>query len=105
MGKVEEVRKWISDKEELQANADPTEPPAFTSEEVPLQTKSIETTVARLSRKPKPKPVVEPKNETTSDEDEKKVDADDDEKVEEDSSEMKMKNQMKLKVKKKPLKE
>jgi len=48
--KVEEARKWISDKEDLQASTEPTETPVFTSEEVPLQTKSIETLVARLSR-------------------------------------------------------
>lgn len=66
LGKVEDVRKWIADKEELQESSEPTETPAFTSAEVPLQTKSIETMVSRLSRKPKPKPVEEPKNETES---------------------------------------
>jgi len=70
--KVEEARKWISDKEDLQASTEPTETPVFASEEVPLQTKSIETLVARLSRKPKPKPKEEPKNETTSDDEEEK---------------------------------
>merc|ERR1712071_557286 len=57
LGEVEVVRKWISDMLEKQENTDPTDTPAFTSEEVPLQTKKIESLVSRLSRKPKPKPV------------------------------------------------
>jgi len=62
LAKVEDVRKWISEKEEAQEKASPSEDPVFTSEEVPAQSKPIETLVARLNRKPKPKP--EKKNET-----------------------------------------
>ncbi len=64
LAKVEDVRKWISEKEEAQEKASPSEDPVFTSEEVPAQSKPIETLVARLNRKPKPKP--EKKNETKS---------------------------------------
>ena len=64
--KVDEVLAWIAEKEEAQAKADPTADPVFTSEEVPLQSKPIEALVARLNRKPKPKP--EKKNETKSSE-------------------------------------
>jgi len=52
---VEEVRKWILEKEQAQAVADPASDPVFKSEEVPLQTKKIEALVGKLNRKPKPK--------------------------------------------------
>eukprot|EP00578_Thalassiosira_sp_NH16_P024911 CAMPEP_0181101292 /NCGR_PEP_ID=MMETSP1071-20121207/13671_1 /TAXON_ID=35127 /ORGANISM="Thalassiosira sp., Strain NH16" /LENGTH=966 /DNA_ID=CAMNT_0023184123 /DNA_START=90 /DNA_END=2990 /DNA_ORIENTATION=+ len=65
MDKVGEVRKWIEEKVGEQEAADVTGDPVFTSEEVPGQTKRIESIVARLMKKPKPKPV-EKKNETTS---------------------------------------
>lgn len=68
MEKVNEARKWIADMQDKQADTDPTDTPAFTSEEVPLQTKGIESLVSRLSKKPKPKPVEEKKNETTEEE-------------------------------------
>lgn len=64
LAKVEDVRKWISEKEEAQSKLDASEEPAFKSEDVPSQSKPIETLVARLNRKPKPKP--EKKNETKS---------------------------------------
>ena len=63
--KVGEVRKWIEEKVGEQEKADATADPVFTSEEVPGQTKRIESIVARLMKKPKPKPV-EKKNETDS---------------------------------------
>mmetsp|Transcript_23165 Transcript_23165/g.34484 ORF Transcript_23165/g.34484 Transcript_23165/m.34484 type:complete len:958 (-) Transcript_23165:52-2925(-) len=73
--KVEDVRKWISEKEEAQAANDPTTDPVFTSEEVPLQTKDIQAVVSKLSRRPKPAPKKEKKeekkNETDSSEDKK----------------------------------
>jgi hypoxia up-regulated 1 len=63
--KVEEVKAWIAEKEAAQAEVAAYEDPIFTSAEVPLQTKPIEKLVSRLSKKPKPKPVVkEEKNET-----------------------------------------
>ena len=66
--KVEEVRKWLNEKEAAQAAADPTEDPVFTSAEVPLQTKEIQTTISKLSRRPKPQPKKEEKkNETDTD--------------------------------------
>ena len=70
--KVAEVRKWIEEKVEEQEKSDPTADPVFTSGEVPGQTKQIEGIVARLMKKPKPKPV-EKKNETESDEKEEEV--------------------------------
>lgn len=62
--KVEEVTAWITEKEAAQAEVAAYEDPVFTSEEVPSQTKPIEKLVSRLSKKPKPKPVVKEKNET-----------------------------------------
>jgi hypoxia up-regulated 1 len=60
---LNDVRKWIADKEDAQAKKQPHEDPAFLSAEVPLQTKVVEGLVLKLSRKPKPKPV---KNETST---------------------------------------
>jgi len=65
--KIEKVKSWISEKEDEQSKVASTEDPVFTSEECPLQTKSVESLVARLSRRPKPKPKVEEKNETKVD--------------------------------------
>merc|ERR1712003_584557 len=53
--KIESARKWLDDKVEEQAEKAPHDDPAFTSEEVPLQTKPIQKLVTRLSKKPKPK--------------------------------------------------
>jgi hypoxia up-regulated 1 len=67
LAKVEDVRKWISEKTEAQAAADPTSDPVFTSDEVPLQTTEVQKVVSKLSRKPKPVPKKEEKkNETES---------------------------------------
>jgi hypothetical protein len=63
--KVAEVRKWLDEKEAAQAAADPSEDPVFTSAEVPLQTKEIQTTISKLSRRPKPKPKKEEKKNET----------------------------------------
>lgn len=63
--KVEGVKTWISEKEAEQASKKPHEEPAFTSEEVPLQTKSMERLIAKLMKKPKPKPEKK-ENETKS---------------------------------------
>ena len=64
--KVAEVRKWVEEKVDEQEKSDVTADPVFTSEEVPGQTKRIESIVARLMKKPKPKPVE--KNETEKNE-------------------------------------
>jgi hypoxia up-regulated 1 len=64
LGKVEEVRKWIADKEDAQALLMASEDAAFVSADCPLQTKTLEALVARLNRKPKPKPPKVEKNET-----------------------------------------
>ncbi len=56
LDKVADVRKWIDEKVEEQEKADQTADPVFTSEEVPGQTKKIESIVSRLMKKPKPKP-------------------------------------------------
>merc|ERR1712232_276930 len=65
--KVEEVKKWIVEEEE-QSKLAGSDDPVFTSEECPGQTKSIESMVSRLSRKPKPKPVVEETSDSDSNE-------------------------------------
>ena len=63
--KVETARKWIADQEEAQASKEAWEEPAFSSTDVPKQTKSLETFIGKLSKKPKPKPEKkEEKNET-----------------------------------------
>jgi len=54
--KIESARKWLSDKVDAQAEKDGHEDPVFQSEEVPLQTKPIQKLIAKLSKKPKPKP-------------------------------------------------
>jgi len=64
LDKVAEVRKWVEDKVGEQEKTDATTDPVFTSEEVPGQTKRIESIVQRLMKKPKPKPVVVEKNDT-----------------------------------------
>merc|ERR1712224_102256 len=71
--KVEKVKKWISEKEEDQSKVSSSNDPVFTSDECPGQTKSVESLVARLSRKPKPKPKEEKKNETEAKDDEAKA--------------------------------
>merc|ERR1711966_121067 len=80
LDKVGEVRKWVEDKVGEQEAADATADPVFTSEEVPGQTKRIESIVAKLMKKPKPKPPVEEKKNETADEesasDENKEDLD-----------------------------
>jgi len=61
LDKVEELKKWITEMEEEQSKADPTEDPVFNSADVPPKSKPIEVMVTKLNRKPKPKPK---KNET-----------------------------------------
>jgi len=61
--KVETARKWIADQEEAQASKEAWEEPAFSSTDVPKQTKSLETFIGKLSKKPKPEKKEE-KNET-----------------------------------------
>lgn len=90
VSKVNNVRKWISEKEEAQAANDPTTDPVFTSAEVPLQTKDIQARVSKLSRRPKPVPKKEEKkNETETSEKEKDdaKDSESDDKKEEGDSE------------------
>lgn len=53
--KIESARKWLTNKEEEQAEKAPHEDPAFASDEVPLQTQPIQKLVARLAKKPIPK--------------------------------------------------
>merc|ERR1712176_743961 len=65
-GKIEDARKWLSDKVDAQAEKAGHEDPVFTSEEVPLQTKPIQKLIAKLSKKPKPKPPKIEKNDTQS---------------------------------------
>lgn len=67
MERVSEARKWVADKVDAQADVALTDPPAFNSVDVPLQTKKIEALVGRLSKKPKPKPVEVKKEENATD--------------------------------------
>ncbi len=68
IAKVGIVRTWIAEKTEAQAAADPSEDPVFTSAEVPLQTKDLQSVISKLSRRPKPAPKKEEKkNETDAD--------------------------------------
>ena len=53
----EDVKKWIDEKETEQSERESYEDPAFTSEEVPLQAKSIERLVSKLSKKPSSSPI------------------------------------------------
>ena len=90
--KVDDVKKWISEMEEAQAKADPTSDPVFHSQDVPLQSSSIEALVAKLSRKPKPKQ--EKKNDTKAEANETKTEGNEtksNETKNEDSSETKEK--------------
>jgi hypothetical protein len=84
MAKVAEVKEWIAEKEAEQATKEAHEDPAFSSEIVPLQTKSIEKLVNKLSKKPKPKPPKKEvkKNDTDANETKQEADVDLDEKDE-----------------------
>ena len=68
LDKVAEARKWLEDSEKKQKKVKAHEDPAFTSAEVPDQTKDIEALVAKLNRKKAPKP---PKEEKKEEEEEK----------------------------------
>lgn len=50
LSKVDDVKKWIAEKEEEQSKKALHEEPAFSSAEVPLQTLPIEMLVTRLKR-------------------------------------------------------
>lgn len=63
LDKVSNVRKWVADQEEEQAGKELWEEPAFLSTDVPKQTKSVETLIGKLSKKPKPKPEKKKKEE------------------------------------------
>merc|ERR1712150_1390 len=52
--KVEDVYRWISEKEHAQNEIDPTMDPVFTSEQVSSLSKPIESLIATLRKKPKP---------------------------------------------------
>merc|ERR1712224_571787 len=62
--KIESAKKWLADKVDAQAEKQGHEDPVFTSDEVPLQTKPIQKLIAKLLKKPKPKPPKVEKNET-----------------------------------------
>ena len=79
LSKVEDVRKWITEKTEAQAAADPTSDPVFTSAEIPLQTTDIQTSVSKLSRRPKPAPKKEEKKNETEAETEAEAKSDESE--------------------------
>jgi len=86
--KIESARKWLSDQVAAQAEKDGHEDPVFTSEEVPLQTKPIQKLIAKLSKKPKPKPPkVEKKNIESNSTEEETSDKGHNESASEDTSE------------------
>jgi len=62
--KIESARKWLSDNVDAQAEKAGHEDPVFTSDEVPLQTKPVQKLIAKLTKKPKPKPPKVEKKET-----------------------------------------
>lgn len=66
--KVEDIYKWISEKEHAQDELGPTMDPVFTSEEVSFQSKPLETLIATLRKKPKPMVKNEVKIETENNE-------------------------------------
>jgi len=93
MSKIEDVRKWLSDKEDEQAAKAGHEDPAFSSQEVPVQASPIQKLITKLSKKPKPKPAKKEKdsegknateegNETSSEEPVEDKDSESDEKTE-----------------------
>lgn len=67
LGKTAKIEEWITEVEEKQSQLAAHEMPAFNSTEVPLQTKSLNTLITKLSKKPKPRPKKVPKNETKDD--------------------------------------
>ena len=50
LAKVEVVKRWIKDKEELQSKTAPHEDPVFLSSEVPSQGRPIEILVSKLKK-------------------------------------------------------
>jgi hypoxia up-regulated 1 len=63
LNKIEEVKKWLDEKETAQSKRQAHEHPAFLSDEVLMQLMPIESLVVKLGRKPKPIP---PKIETNT---------------------------------------
>lgn len=67
LGKVTKIEEWMKDVDEKQSLLALHETPVFNSTEVPLQCKSLNTLVAKLGKRPKPRPKKVPKNETKTD--------------------------------------
>ena len=70
LAKIEEAKTWLTEKEAEQEKVALPDDPAFNSSQVPLRTKSVESMVSRLSKKPKHKP---PKSNETKAEDDTKA--------------------------------
>lgn len=90
--KIQEIKKWIQEKVEAQEAVASHEDPAFSSEEVPLQSKALEKLVMKLSKKPKPKPEkkeekAENETATEGEESESKSEETEEEKAEGEESE------------------
>jgi hypothetical protein len=62
--KIKEANTWIEKREKEQSKKKPHQEAAFTSADIPAQFEPIETSVMRLSKKPKPKPVKKKANAT-----------------------------------------
>jgi len=60
--KVEDVYRWMSEKEHAQNEIDPSMDPIFTSEEVLYLSRPIESLIATLKKKPRSSLVNEEKN-------------------------------------------
>eukprot|EP00554_Chaetoceros_debilis_P015982 CAMPEP_0194125220 /NCGR_PEP_ID=MMETSP0150-20130528/59348_1 /TAXON_ID=122233 /ORGANISM="Chaetoceros debilis, Strain MM31A-1" /LENGTH=964 /DNA_ID=CAMNT_0038819017 /DNA_START=201 /DNA_END=3095 /DNA_ORIENTATION=+ len=86
ISKADDVKKWIAEKVEAQAAADPSTDPVFTSSEVPLQTTELQAAISKLSRRPKPAPKKEEKEEKKNETDTESGESGTEEK-EDDSSE------------------
>merc|ERR1712238_516563 len=86
ISKADDVKKWITEKVEAQAAADPSTDPVFTSSEVPLQTTELQAAISKLSRRPKPAPKKEEKEEKKNETDTESGESGTEEK-EDDSSE------------------
>lgn len=105
LSKVETIKTWITEKEAEQAKKEAHEDPAFFSKDVPVQTKSLEGLVKRLSRKPKPKVKKSENatstdntttaNSTNTDEDEAKADEKEEDSKEDSKSEEKSESESK----------
>ena len=75
VGKVEDIKNWLAEKEAEQEKVATSDDPVFSSAELKAKTKAVESVVGRLSKKPKPKPPKKKKEETNETKSENATDA------------------------------